>query len=180
MYKGILQEFCQQRHWSMPLYTTTKHGLDHCPQFNALVVVNGLFFTIVYLYKSFKEAHNTFAMQAFQHFTQSPDQIRILQKMFDQVFTLGIRFGRLKLEPLFKVLHNDYSTSQRLFYKSSSSLVIPHGEENGGNLNNSEARKSSSVVHMKSSQTEIPDFVLEDRISKLERAFARLGRMRTY
>ncbi|KAM7251400.1 hypothetical protein ACFE04_023283 [Oxalis oulophora] len=43
--------------------------------------------------------------------------------------------------------------------------------KNGGNLNDSEAGSSTPAVHMQSSQTELPDFVLEDRIAKLERTF---------
>ncbi|KAM7273176.1 hypothetical protein ACFE04_027840 [Oxalis oulophora] len=72
MYKARLQEFCQQRNWPIPSYNAIKHGLDHCPQFNASVVVNGQSFTTDSLYKSSKEAHNMVAMQAFEHLTQSP------------------------------------------------------------------------------------------------------------
>ncbi|KAM7250723.1 hypothetical protein ACFE04_022606 [Oxalis oulophora] len=76
---------------------------------------------------------------------------------------------------------NDSSTSQahlsqvRILPQETNNKI--HGAENARNLKDSEARSSGLAVDMQSSQTEIPDFVLEDRIAKLERTFARLMKL---
>jgi dsRNA-specific ribonuclease len=56
----------------MPEYNITKHGLDHCPQFGASVVVNGFSFATNPDFKSSKEAQNTVAKLAFEHLLQAP------------------------------------------------------------------------------------------------------------
>lgn len=71
MYKSKLQEYCQSKAWNLPVYSTTKEGLDHCPQFKAIVIVNGSTFTIPCFFKSSKEAQNQVARLAYDHLTGS-------------------------------------------------------------------------------------------------------------
>lgn len=71
MYKSKLQEYCQSKAWNLPVYSTTKEGLDHCPQFKATVIVNGSTFSTPYFSKSSKEAQNQVAKLAYDHLTGS-------------------------------------------------------------------------------------------------------------
>uniref|UniRef100_A0A7C9EYL6 DRBM domain-containing protein n=2 Tax=Opuntia streptacantha TaxID=393608 RepID=A0A7C9EYL6_OPUST len=71
MYKSKLQEYCQAKAWNLPVYATTKEGLDHCPQFKATVVVNGSTFSTPHPSKSSKEAQNQVAKLAYDHLTGS-------------------------------------------------------------------------------------------------------------
>ncbi|KAL5999349.1 HLA class II histocompatibility antigen, DR beta 4 chain [Asimina triloba] len=69
MYKSRLQELCHQKSWSLPTYTSSKDGPDHCPTFNATVSVNGIDFHAPNSAKSSKDAQNEAAKIAFHHFT---------------------------------------------------------------------------------------------------------------
>ncbi|XP_015899794.3 double-stranded RNA-binding protein 1 isoform X1 [Ziziphus jujuba] len=69
MYKSKLQELCQQRAWNLPVYNTSKQGLDHNPCFSATVTVNGQAFQTLDVSKSSKEAQNDAAKIAFDHFS---------------------------------------------------------------------------------------------------------------
>ncbi|XP_021715211.1 double-stranded RNA-binding protein 1 isoform X2 [Chenopodium quinoa] len=79
MFKSKLQEYCQSKKWNLPEYSTTREGLDHCPQFKATVTVNGSTFTTPNPSKSSKEAHNLVANIAYQHLTGSPSANNALQ-----------------------------------------------------------------------------------------------------
>ncbi|KAJ0014770.1 hypothetical protein Pint_20048 [Pistacia integerrima] len=71
MYKSRLQELCHQRSFNLPEYTSTKQGPDHNPRFQATVTVNDILFTTPNLCRSSKEAQNTAARLAFEHFSSS-------------------------------------------------------------------------------------------------------------
>ncbi|KAK4790360.1 hypothetical protein SAY86_017664 [Trapa natans] len=71
MYKSKLQELCQQKHWSLPQYSTTKEGPSHGPRFTTTITVNGISFVTPNPSRSTKESHNDAAMLAFQHFSDS-------------------------------------------------------------------------------------------------------------
>lgn len=71
MYKTRLQELCHQRSWNLPKYSTTKHGLDHNPRFQATVALHDVAFTTLNLFRSSKEAQNDAARLAFEHFSSS-------------------------------------------------------------------------------------------------------------
>ncbi|KAL0374717.1 UNVERIFIED_CONTAM: Double-stranded RNA-binding protein 4 [Sesamum radiatum] len=68
MYKSKLQELCHRRSWELPEYTTVKNGPDHMPRFTASVNVHGEVFQTPALCRSAKEAQNTAARIAFDHF----------------------------------------------------------------------------------------------------------------
>lgn len=67
MFKSRLQELCQSKKWKLPEYITKREGLDHCPQFQATVVVNGCSYSTPTSSKSSKDAHNLAAEIAFHH-----------------------------------------------------------------------------------------------------------------
>ncbi|KAH7659873.1 Double-stranded RNA-binding domain-containing protein [Dioscorea alata] len=67
MYKSRLQELCQQRQLSLPEYTTTRDGPDHCPRFRATVTVDDLSFDSLGPSMNAKEAQNRVAELAFKH-----------------------------------------------------------------------------------------------------------------
>ena len=67
MFKSRLQELCQSKKWKLPEYILTREGLDHCPQFQATVVVNGCTYSTPTSSKSSKDAHNLAAEIAFHH-----------------------------------------------------------------------------------------------------------------
>ncbi|KAL8480325.1 hypothetical protein ACS0TY_027026 [Phlomoides rotata] len=69
MYKGKLQELCQMKKWELPVYTTAKNGPSHLPRFTATVTVQGQVFETREEFKTVKEAKNTAARIAFDHFT---------------------------------------------------------------------------------------------------------------
>ncbi|KAL8530159.1 hypothetical protein ACS0TY_007287 [Phlomoides rotata] len=68
MYKSRLQELCQKKNWELPVYTTGKNGPCHVPRFTATVTVRGQVFETPEEFKSVKEAQNTAARIAFDHF----------------------------------------------------------------------------------------------------------------
>ncbi|KAK4414829.1 Double-stranded RNA-binding protein 4 [Sesamum alatum] len=68
MYKSKLQELCHRRSWELPEYTTVKDGPDHMPHFTATVNVHGEVFQTPSQCRSAKEAQNTAARIAFDHF----------------------------------------------------------------------------------------------------------------
>ncbi|KAL0346923.1 UNVERIFIED_CONTAM: Double-stranded RNA-binding protein 4 [Sesamum calycinum] len=68
MYKSKLQELCHRRSWELPEYTTIKNGPDHMSRFTASVNVHGEVFQTPALCRSAKEAQNTAARIAFDHF----------------------------------------------------------------------------------------------------------------
>ncbi|XP_020553617.1 uncharacterized protein LOC105173936 isoform X2 [Sesamum indicum] len=68
MYKSKLQELCHRRSWELPEYTTVKNGPDHMPRFTATVNVHGEVFQTPALCRSAKDAQNTAARIAFDHF----------------------------------------------------------------------------------------------------------------
>ncbi|KAL7096392.1 hypothetical protein ACP275_10G076500 [Erythranthe tilingii] len=72
MNKSKLQEFCQRRNWELPEYTTVKVGPDHMARFTAVVNVNGHRFETPEPCKSAKDAQNTAARIAFNHFNAPP------------------------------------------------------------------------------------------------------------
>ncbi|KAK6147399.1 hypothetical protein DH2020_018311 [Rehmannia glutinosa] len=80
MYKSKLQVLCQRRSWELPEYTTVKDGPDHMPRFTAAVNVHGQVFETPTGCKSAKEAQNTAAQIAFDHFNapSSPPQVHRL------------------------------------------------------------------------------------------------------
>lgn len=69
MYKSKLQQLCQQQKWALPTYTCIRDGDDHCPQFKASVVVDGVSFDTPSATSSSKQALNEAAQLAFLHFT---------------------------------------------------------------------------------------------------------------
>ncbi|KAL1545952.1 HLA class II histocompatibility antigen, DR beta 4 chain, variant 2 [Salvia divinorum] len=69
MYKTKLQELCQRRSWDLPEYATAKDGPDHMPRFTATVTVCGQLFNTPDHCKSSKDAQNTAARVAFDHFS---------------------------------------------------------------------------------------------------------------
>ncbi|XP_057519281.1 double-stranded RNA-binding protein 1 [Amaranthus tricolor] len=71
MFKSRLQELCQSKKWKLPEYILTREGLDHCPQFQATVVVNGCTYSTPTSSKSSKDAHNLAAEIAFHHLNGS-------------------------------------------------------------------------------------------------------------
>ncbi|GFP91804.1 double-stranded RNA-binding protein 4 [Phtheirospermum japonicum] len=77
MYKSKLQELCQRRSWELPEYSTVKDGPDHMPRFTASVTVHGQVFDTPAQCKSSKDAQNTCARIAFDHFNalSSPPQV---------------------------------------------------------------------------------------------------------
>ncbi|KAL8483853.1 hypothetical protein ACS0TY_026515 [Phlomoides rotata] len=68
MYKSRLQELCQKKNWELPVYTTGKNGPCHVPRFTATVTLQGQVFETPEEFKSVKEAQNTAARIAFDHF----------------------------------------------------------------------------------------------------------------
>ncbi|KAL6559058.1 HLA class II histocompatibility antigen, DR beta 4 chain [Orobanche hederae] len=79
MYKSKLQELCQRRSWELPEYTTVKDGPDHMPRFTAAVTVHGQVFETPALCKSSKDAQNTAARIAFDHFNAPPPTLQVNQ-----------------------------------------------------------------------------------------------------
>lgn len=71
MYKTRLQELCQKKSWELPIYTTGKNGPCHVPRFTATVSVQGQVFETPEEFRSVKEAQNTAARIAFDHFNVS-------------------------------------------------------------------------------------------------------------
>ncbi|XP_075502164.1 double-stranded RNA-binding protein 1-like isoform X6 [Primulina tabacum] len=71
MYKCKLQELCQRKSWNLPEYNTIKDGPDHLPRFKAIAVVNGLDFETPAECSSAKEAQNSVAKVAYDHFNIS-------------------------------------------------------------------------------------------------------------
>lgn len=71
MYKSKLQELCQRKSWNLPEYSTIKDGPDHLPRFKAIAAVNGLIFETPAVCKSAKEAQNSVAKLAYDHFNIS-------------------------------------------------------------------------------------------------------------
>ncbi|PIM97670.1 hypothetical protein CDL12_29859 [Handroanthus impetiginosus] len=69
MYKSKLQELCRRRRWELPEYDTVKDGPDHMPRFTATVNVRGQVFETPAHCRSAKEAQNTAARIAFEHFS---------------------------------------------------------------------------------------------------------------
>ncbi|KAL8125531.1 hypothetical protein AgCh_012994 [Apium graveolens] len=71
MYKSMLQELCQKKSWTLPVYETVKDGPDHKPVFTATVTVNNSVFESLEQCWSSKEAQNVAARVAFHHFSPS-------------------------------------------------------------------------------------------------------------
>lgn len=69
MYKCKLQELCHKKKWTLPIYSATKGGSEHEPQFKASVIVNGTNFDTINVSKSLKEAYNEAAKLAWLHFS---------------------------------------------------------------------------------------------------------------
>ncbi|XP_043698180.1 double-stranded RNA-binding protein 1-like [Telopea speciosissima] len=72
MYKSKLQEFCHEKGWSLPSYSSAKDGPDHNPHFTASVTVNDLSFPTTSFCRTSKEAQNEAARIAYDHFTSPP------------------------------------------------------------------------------------------------------------
>ncbi|XP_044482533.1 double-stranded RNA-binding protein 1-like isoform X2 [Mangifera indica] len=94
MYKTRLQELCHQRSWNLPKYSTTKHGLDHNPCFQATVALHDVAFTTLNLFRSSKEAQNDAARLAFEHFSSSrpnppPPSRPFVSSSSDQISQVG-------------------------------------------------------------------------------------------
>ena len=75
MYKSKLQELCQKRAWTLPVYDITKRGQDHNPRFEATVIINGKLFQSQNPARSSKEAQNDAAHLAFLYFTSPPPPV---------------------------------------------------------------------------------------------------------
>ncbi|KAL6507820.1 HLA class II histocompatibility antigen, DR beta 4 chain [Orobanche gracilis] len=79
MYKSKLQELCQRRSWELPEYTTAKDGPNHMPRFTAAVTVHGQVFETPAQCKSSKDAQNTVARIALDHFNAPPPTLQVHQ-----------------------------------------------------------------------------------------------------
>ncbi|CAN0829678.1 Double-stranded RNA-binding protein 1 [Linum grandiflorum] len=67
MSKSALNELCQRQRWSVPVYSTTRHGAVHAPRFHATVTVNGADFAPESYATSVKGAESDAAGVALQH-----------------------------------------------------------------------------------------------------------------
>ncbi|KAL8483846.1 hypothetical protein ACS0TY_026511 [Phlomoides rotata] len=72
MYKSKLQELCQKNKWELPKYTTGINVPCQVPLFTATVTVQGQAFETPEDFKSVKEAQNTAARIAYDHFNVPP------------------------------------------------------------------------------------------------------------
>ncbi|XP_061990437.1 protein INVOLVED IN DE NOVO 2-like [Rosa rugosa] len=78
--KTMLQELCVKRGWAAPIYSSTKQGPDHVPQFSAAVVVNGVSFASQGFLSSKKEAEAFAAGIALEKYLGPQTQLPITPK----------------------------------------------------------------------------------------------------
>ncbi|CAI8595166.1 unnamed protein product [Vicia faba] len=70
MYKNKLQELCQKKSWTLPVYDTARDGPPHSPLFTTTVTVNSVPFTSLTPSRTSKLSQNDAAMLAFNHFSE--------------------------------------------------------------------------------------------------------------
>jgi dsRNA-specific ribonuclease len=89
MHKNRLQEFAQQMHEKLPIYTIESEGEVHLPKFKCTVEVCGQLFSSTQSFSRRKEAEQDAARVAYEALaTKDKGDVKDVFELIDQVFPL--------------------------------------------------------------------------------------------